>query len=567
MTNLIYPIIYIGKRREKSGGEVNDMDLLEMRQKLNMGYNLKDLELRVTYYSRVSTDHLEQIQSLNNQNEHFEKMIKDNSNWQYVEGYVDEGITGTSDVRRENFMRMIADSKKNKFDLIITKEISRFSRNTLDSIKYTRELLNRGVAVFFLNDNINTFLPDSELRLTIMASLAQDEVRRLSERVKFGMHRSQENGHILGNDMLYGYKKDRVTGNLKIIEEEATVIKKIYDMYIIDDLSFNAISRRLNYDGIKTRQNKNWSSTSISRIIKNPKYKGYYCGKKVEVVDYMTKRVKHLPEEEWIVYEDVQKIPPIITEQTWDLAHQKSHSRRNERTKNVDSDIYNGKIYCAHCHKPFYKRHFRKKKSDMTWVCSKYLTSGKRFCDSPKVRESELKVIISAVSDVFLSKKQLIKTLLDIYLDNVDEDISEPLKEIQVKKNHLLELNLNGIITDEELLKKREELNTKEKEIVRDHSQDLDLERVENALAKRMSSKEILDDIDKLLIDQIWIDKSDDKIIVDLYLNVTGSDIVKDFRFKRGFDTSSTKRYEIDYLVKYHYQKEVDEISQNGQKK
>ena len=183
------------------------MNLIEIRNKINNGYSLYDLNLRVTFYARVSTEDLKQINSLNNQACYFKDMIINNSNWIYVDGYIDEGISGTSVKHREEFMRMIDDAKDNKFDLIVTKEISRFSRNTLDSIKYTRELLNYGVIVLFLNDNINTALSDSELRLTIMASMAQDEIRRLSERVKFGMKRSIEKGIILGNNLIYGYDK------------------------------------------------------------------------------------------------------------------------------------------------------------------------------------------------------------------------------------------------------------------------------------------------------------------------------------------------------------------------
>ena len=142
-------------------------------------------------------------------------------------------------------MKMIHDAKNDKFDLILTKEISRFSRNTLDSIKYTRELLENGVAVFFLNDNINTLLPDAELRLTIMASLAQDEVRRLSERVRFGMQRAIANKKILGNNSLYGYYKDKKTNKLVINQEEAIIVEQIYKLYTIDKLSLTKIAKYL----------------------------------------------------------------------------------------------------------------------------------------------------------------------------------------------------------------------------------------------------------------------------------------------------------------------------------
>ena len=231
-------------------------------------------------------------------------------------------------------MRMIDDAKKGKFDLIITKEISRFSRNTLDSIKYTRELLQNGVAVLFINDNINTALPDSELRLAIMASMAQDEIRRLSERVKFGMNRAIINGHILGNNKLFGYKKNKLTGVFEINEEEGNVIRKIYEMYVIDDFSLTKIVNYLNDNNICTHFNKKFTVSTLSRILKNPKYKGYYCGKKSEVVDYMTKKVKYFKSNEWIMFENKEKIIPLISDELWDRAFLKLN-KRNKKFNNL----------------------------------------------------------------------------------------------------------------------------------------------------------------------------------------------------------------------------------------
>ena len=170
------------------------MDLYSVRNLLSMGKTIYDINLKVTFYARVSTDKDEQLNSLNNQISYYTEFINKCPNWTYVEGYYDEGITGTSANKRENFLRMIEDGKKGKFDLIITKEISRFSRNTLDSIKYTQELLAAGIGVFFQNDSINTLQSDSELRLTIMSSIAQEEVRKLSERVRVGFRRSIADG-------------------------------------------------------------------------------------------------------------------------------------------------------------------------------------------------------------------------------------------------------------------------------------------------------------------------------------------------------------------------------------
>ncbi len=173
------------------------MDLYNMRREITSGKTIYDLPLKVTYYARVSSEKDEQLNSLSNQVFYFENHIKEVSNWTYVDGYVDEGISGTSVNKRDSFKRMILDSKKGKFDLILTKEVTRFARNTLDSISYTQKLLENGVGVYFESDNINTIMPDSELRLTIMASVAQDEVRKLSERVKFGFNRSIEKKRVL----------------------------------------------------------------------------------------------------------------------------------------------------------------------------------------------------------------------------------------------------------------------------------------------------------------------------------------------------------------------------------
>ena len=166
------------------------LNLYSIRNVLAQGKKLIDLPLRVTFYARVSTDHEEQLNSLENQVMYFENYIKSQTNWIFVPGYVDEGISGTSVNKRDNFLKMVNDAKKGMFNLILTKEISRFSRNTVDSIQYTQELLSYGVGVYFLNDNINTFDSDSELRLTIMSSIAQDEIRKLSERIRFGYKRS-----------------------------------------------------------------------------------------------------------------------------------------------------------------------------------------------------------------------------------------------------------------------------------------------------------------------------------------------------------------------------------------
>ena len=236
------------------------MNVLRIRNEMRSGKTIFDLPLRVTFYARVSTEKDEQINSLDNQIQYYTELIQSKPNWTYIEGYIDEGISGTSTKKRDSFNRMIRDAKAGRFDFIITKEISRFSRSTLDSIKYTQELLEHDVGVLFQNDNINTLDSDSEFRLVVMAGVAQDEVRKLSERLKFGFRQAIKNGHVLGNDKLWGYdKKDCV---LTINETEAQVVRRIFDLYANQQIGIRRISQTLYNEGFTSR-----NSLSLSRVL------------------------------------------------------------------------------------------------------------------------------------------------------------------------------------------------------------------------------------------------------------------------------------------------------------
>ena len=295
------------------------MDIKRAREDLRKGKTIYDMQLRVVYYARVSTDKDDQLNSLENQQNYFEEMITENKNWVFCGGYIDEGISGTSVKNRTNFLKMIHDAKKGKFDLILTKEISRFSRNTVDSIKYTQELLASDVGVLFLSDNINTILPDSELRLTIMSSIAQEEVRKLSERVRFGMKRSREKGHVLGNNVITGFTKEK--GKLKIDEKEAKMIRRIYSLYASGEYGLSKISKILYEEGYKTKKGDYIHITTLRRMITNPKYKGFYCTNTVMTKDYRNKKQIRLPMDEWIIEDSKGEIPAIVSEELWDKAN------------------------------------------------------------------------------------------------------------------------------------------------------------------------------------------------------------------------------------------------------
>lgn len=564
------------------------MELYTIRKQLNMGYPLTSIKLRVTYYSRVSTDHLEQQKSLKNQIEHFDETIRNNKNWIYVQGYVDDGISGTTDYKRDNFMKMINDAKDGKFDLIITKEISRFSRNTLDSIKYTRKLLSYGVAVLFVNDNINTALPDSELRLTIMASMAQDEIRRLSERVKFGMNRAIKNGTILGNDMLYGYKKNRITGNLDIIPQEEKVVKELFSLYAINNYSITKIVKIFNNNEIKTRQNKKWCTSTLSRMLKNPKYKGYYCAKKAEIVDYMTKKVKIIPKDEWILYEDKIKIPPIIDENLWERANNRLNASYKFDNYQNNKILYqnryplSAKIYCAIHNEVFHRRKQCKSCNDITWLCAKYLREGKNACDSPNIRESEIYTIFDDILKVLEIKMTNVSNiLLELYKSNIkNNDINNKISELMIqrdkiiiKKDKLLELNIEGNLSNSEFNTRNNECNRKlsiiDENIVllEQSNQNFDENQKKNKKLEKIIQKKIKDSKSKnklieLLLDRIIVSKINDNkenVELKIYLNFSKSFLEKeapnlittkkDYEFKRGYNTTGTRRYTIKYSV------------------
>lgn len=310
------------------------MIVLSIRDKLREGSSIYELPLRVCYYARVSTDHDEQLSSIVNQVDYFVKYINGISDWILVGGYVDEGLSGKDVFKRENFLRMISDGKNKKFDLVLTKSVSRFTRNTIDSIYYTNLLLDMGIGVIFINDNINTFYSDSEFRLTLMASIAQDELRKLSESVKFGLKQSINRGIVLGNDNILGYRK--VKGSLVIVEEEAVIVRNIFSLYLKGVCNYSEIARIVN-----VRYDKKFNSSSIKRILINYKYKGYYCGRKSEVIDYKKGKRRIIDENDWVVYKDKKRVPSIVEESVWNRVNTLIRER-----KNTYKDFYSGKVFC-----------------------------------------------------------------------------------------------------------------------------------------------------------------------------------------------------------------------------
>lgn len=393
------------------------MDIHEIRQMLRQK-TIYEIPLRVTYYARVSSESDEQLNSLGNQIQYYEDFIRKNEAWIFVPGYIDEGLSGISTKRRENFNRMIDDSSEDKFDLVITKEISRFARNTLDSIQFTRKLLLNGVGVFFQNDNINTFDEDSELRLSIMSSIAQDELRKLSSRVKFGHQQAIKNNVVLGNNRIFGYIKNNK--RLVIDESQAPMVRELFELYATDKYSMKQIERIFWDKGYRNLNGKKIAHSTMANMISNPKYKGYYVGNKVKVVDMFTKKQKFLPPDEWVMFKDEsgEIVPAIVSEELWEQANTVLR-RRSEDVKNRQgicnhANLFTGKLFCTNCGKAYYRKESRDKKGNINskWVCSGKINNGKESCNSFPIYESEL---IPLIFEVFRDTGDISSAMISEY--------------------------------------------------------------------------------------------------------------------------------------------------------
>ena len=432
---------------------------------------------------------------------------------------------------------MIQDSKKGKFDLILTKEVTRFARNTLDSISYTQKLLDNDVGVYFQSDNINTIMPDAELRLTIMASVAQDEVRKLSERVKFGFSRSIEKKRVLGNNNIFGYRKDNT--KLVIHEEEAKMIRELFEIYSEGEMGFYKIAEYFKQKGYKGKNGTPISSQTLRRIIRNPKYKGYYRTGTVKVVDYKLHKVQKMPKEEWQVFECKENIPAIVSEELWEkcnnILEKKSASCLN-RVENKDvfksRYAFSGLIYCKEHegeeHMLGYNRISGSKRSNKpAWACSRYITYGLKECESPIIQESELIEILKVVLNKFLSnKEEIIEDLLNKYkkynftkdFETEISNIESNINVIQAKKDKLLELTIKNLLSDEEFFKRNEELNQeieKQQEKIKGLKEEKEnlssiednMKQIKGALEKEIKIDENIEDLIKLLVDKIYVSK------------------------------------------------------------
>ena len=427
-------------------------------------------------YCRVSTDKENQLHSLENQKKYFTDYISNDKELEFVDIYADEGISGTNTKKRDEFNRMILDAKCGKFDIILTKSVSRFSRNIVDTISYVRELKKMNVEVRFITDGIKTFDNDSELRLGLLATFAQDESRQTSEKVVSGQYTSMKNGIVFGANTMLGYNIEK--GKMTINEDEAPIIKRIFHKYLIEGKGSHIIAKELQEEGIKTKRGGNkWTNASIYKILKNEKYCGDLIQQKTYTPDFLSHKKKYNKgEKEFIKIENHHE--PIIDKETF-IKVQEEIARRKKQAK-VDGSKHSnryalsGKLKCGCCGNTYVGGDNRKRKDGTirkTWKCAEKHKYGRKHlnaqgenigCDNDNVNNDiVLKAFNQIMTKITASDKEDIinatmKTISSIVKNscslNTDEErlIQKKSKiETQIKK--AISLCVKGIITDNEL--------------------------------------------------------------------------------------------------------------------
>ena len=435
--------------------------------------------------------------------------------------------------KRDDFNRMIEDAKYKKFDLILTKEVSRFARNTVDTLTTVRELLNSGVGVFFESDNINTLSNEGELRLTIMSSLAQDESRKISERVKFGFKQSIKKGNVLGNNRIWGYKKE--DKKLVIVEEEAEIVRKIFELYSTEQFGIRRIGEELAKLGYYTNQHKVFAFSTIKNILTNPKYKGYYVGGKSTTIDFISKQRKYFDKEEWTVHKDDKGyVPPIVDEELWEkcneILRKNSEKMKSKETSYTNKYTYSGKIYCKEDGELYWRTAWHKKEE--VWQCKKYKNGGRKMCpNSPILHTRELDFIMKMIFDcLFKNKKEYINNLIEtcktvlkeINYDDKIEKLQKEIDGINAQKKNLVKLYTLDKINEQEFEEMNNSFNEQIKPI---ENQVIDLkekqkgrEDIEEQILKlkhffeenlKIENREITRELIDTMIKKIEVEKGD----------------------------------------------------------
>lgn len=435
--------------------------------------------MNIAAYCRVSTEKEDQLNSLEAQKEFFLEYTKRTGDT-LVKLYADEGISGTKIKNRKEFLRMLADAEHGLFDMVVVKDISRFARNTVDLLQSVRKLKALGIETQFLTANM-TSMGNSEFVLTIFGALAQEESANTSKRVKFGKKMNAEKGRV--PNIVYGY--DKTIGdyfNLAINEEEAKVIKQMFQWYTQEGYGGAKIANLLNERNIKTKRNNHWSQNSVCRILTNEIYTGKIINGKEEVADFLTGQRREKDESEWLV--TLRPELRIIDDETFDKAQEILKGRHNafnithERQSN--KHLFSTLIKCKDCGWSFRRTVRKYKNTYIRWVCSGHNGRGADSCPNAiTVDEEELiQVLQEYLADIMKSKKKIINYVVNEFQrvykakdENVEyeKELNSQLAKLRKSRQKYMDMYTDDLISREELNEKiggmRKEIDRLENEL------------------------------------------------------------------------------------------------------
>ena len=378
--------------------------------------------LRVAAYARVSTDEEEQLSSYEAQVDYYTRYIQSNPEWTFVEVYADEGLSGTNTRKRRNFNRMIDDALAGKIDRIVTKSVSRFARNTVDTLTTIRKLKEKGVGVTFEKENIDTLDSKGELLITIMSSLAQEESRSISENVTWGWRKRISDGKVsVAYSHFLGYEKGE-DGSMQVVESEAKIVQQIYGMFL-DGQTPSSIAAFLTKQRIPTPAGREkWQSSTVKSILTNEKYKGDALLQKTFTVDFLSKKAK-INEGEVPQYYVEKSHPAIISAEVFDLAQYEMKRRAKKGRHTSAVSIFSDKLVCGECGAVYGSKvwHSTDAYRTMIWRCNgKYAVKGQP-CPSPHLRDEEIQnAFVQAVNQVLEQKEEILSALQEALVGLTD---------------------------------------------------------------------------------------------------------------------------------------------------
>lgn len=496
--------------------------------------------MNIAAYCRVSTDKADQLNSLEAQKDFFSEYTKRTGDT-LVRLYADEGISGTKIKNRKEFLHMMADAEHGLFDLVVVKDISRFARNTVDLLQNVRKLKSLGIETQFLTANM-TSMGNSEFVLTIFGALAQEESANTSKRVKFGKKINAEKGRV--PNIVYGY--DKTIGdyfNLTVNQEEAQIIRQIYQWYTKDGYGASKIANMLNEKGVKTKRNCNWSQNATCRILTNELYTGKVINGKQEVADFLSGQRKEKDETEWFVVERPEL--RIIDDETFEQAQEILHSRHDafniSHERQSNKHLFSTLIKCKECGWSFRRTVRQYKNTYVRWVCSGHNGKGADSCpNAVTVDEEELIQALQEYFQEILGKKKkvinyVIKEFQRVYKakdENIEyeKQLNTELNRLRKSREKYMDMYTDDLISREELNEKiggmRKEIERLENELKMVSYHLTKGEQLEAILNSTFKQLEDITDVHEMtnaqlkrLINKIEVDKDGN---VDIYLRLIG---------------------------------------------